>query len=226
MPGKKKEKRKHKRFLVTGVHGTVIYPSDLDVLNISIDGAAIETSKRLELNREYTLRIKYKETILSLKGCVVWSILGYKENKDTKEIIPVYRAGIKFTDTLHEKTNILLNFIEGNKIRTFEKRLAGVRFEIATSKDVKIDYPYEYKVKKISLSGMLIETEYRLELNSRFNIQLFLNGDVLDIIGRVVNCTEIKSEGGTEYEAGIEFIEMPDSDRKLLKDFLDAIENP
>ncbi|OHE55466.1 MAG: hypothetical protein A2Z47_01190 [Thermodesulfovibrio sp. RBG_19FT_COMBO_42_12] len=225
MPDKKNEKRKHKRFLVTGVHGNVLYPSDLEVLNISIDGAAIETSKRLELDRDYTLRIKYKGTILSLKGRVVWSILGYKENKDTKEISPVYRAGIRFTDTLYEKTNILLNFIEENKVRTFEKRLAGVRFEIATSEDVKIDYPYEYEVKKISLSGMLIETEYPLELNSRFNIQLFLNGDVLNIIGRVANCTEIKSESGTEYEVGIEFIEMPDSGRKLLKDFLDAIEN-
>jgi hypothetical protein len=225
MPDKKNDKRKHKRFLVTGVHGNVLYPSDLEVLNISIDGAAIETSKRLELDRDYTLRIKYKGTILSLKGRVVWSILGYKENKDTKEISPVYRAGIRFTDTLYEKTNILLNFIEENKVRTFEKRLAGVRFEIATSEDVKIDYPYEYEVKKISLSGMLIETEYPLELNSRFNIQLFLNGDVLNIIGRVVNCTEIKSESGTEYEVGIEFIEMPDSGRKLLKDFLDAIEN-
>jgi hypothetical protein len=225
MPGMKKEKRKHKRFLVTGVHGNVLYPSDLDVLNISIDGAAIETSKRLELNREYTLRIKYKGTILNLKGRVVWSILGYKENKDSKEIIPVYRAGIRFTDTLHEKTNILLNFIEENKVRTFEKRLAGVRFEITASEDVKIDYPYEYKVKKISLSGMLIETEYALELNSRFNVQLFINGDVLNIIGGVVNCNEIKSESGTEYEVGIEFIDMADSDKKLLKDFLDTIEN-
>lgn len=225
MANKKDEKRKHKRYLVAGVHGNVLYPSDLEVLNISIDGATIETTKRLDLNREYTLRIKYKDTILNLKGRIVWSILGYRENKYSKEIIPVYRAGVRFTDTLQEKTNILLNFIDENKIRTFEKRLSGMRFEIATSEDIKIDYPYKYKVKKISLSGMLVETEYPFELNSRFNMQLFLNGEVLNIIGRVVNYDEIKSEGSTKYEVGIEFIEMPDSSRKLLKDFLDALEN-
>jgi len=222
----KSEKRKHKRYLVAGVHGNVLYPSDLEVLNISIDGAAVETSKRLDLNREYTLRIKYKGTILNLRGRVVWSVLGYRENKDSKEIIPVYRAGIRFTDTLHEKTNILLNFIEENKIRTFEKRLGGLRFEIVTSEDVKIDYPYKYNVEKISLSGMLVETEYPFELNARFNLQIFLNSNVLNIVGRIVNCAEIKSESGTKYEVGIEFVEMPDGDRKLLKDFLDTIENP
>jgi hypothetical protein len=225
MPGKKDEKRRQKRYPVTGLQGNVLYPSDLEVLNISIDGAAIEMSKRLDLNREYTLRIKYKDTILNLKGRVVWSILSYREDKDSKEIIPVYRAGIRFTDTLHEKTNILLNFIDENKIRTFEKRLAGVRFNIATSENIKIDYPYKYNVEMISLSGMLVETEYPFELNSRFNMQLFLNGNVLNIIGRIVNCAGIESESGTKYEVGIEFIEMPDSDRRLLKDFLDTLGN-
>lgn len=226
MPNKKDEKRKHKRFLVAGVHGNVLYPSDSEVLNISIDGAAIETSKRLDLNREYTLRIKYKDAILNLKGRVVWSILGYRENKGSNEIIPIYRAGIRFTDILSEKANMLLKFIDENKVKTFEKRLAGMRFNIATSENVKIDYPCKYDVEKISLSGMLIKTEYRLDLNSRFNMQIFLNGETLNITGRIVNCNEIKSESGIRYEVGIEFIEMSDSDRKQLSDFLATLKSP
>ena len=63
MTPKKKEKRRHKRYAVEGVHGNVLHPSDLEILNMSIDGAAIETSKRLDINREYTFKIKHKGAI-------------------------------------------------------------------------------------------------------------------------------------------------------------------
>ena len=88
------DNRRYKRYVVDGIHGNLLYSSDLEVLNISIDGAAIETTKRLELNREYTFKIKYKDVNLTLKGRVVWAILISKEKKDSKTAIPVYRAGV------------------------------------------------------------------------------------------------------------------------------------
>jgi c-di-GMP-binding flagellar brake protein YcgR len=221
----KKEKRRHKRYIVDGVQGNILYPSDLEILNISLDGAAIETRKWLDLNREYTLKIKYKDTILNLRGRVVWAILTSKGKRGSEEMIPVYRAGVKFTDILHEKTNILLNFIDDNKVRTLERRLTGVRFKIATPEDAKIDYPYKYEVKKISLSGMLAEIENLLDLNVQYNIELVLNENVLNVVGRVVNCTEIKSESSVKYDVGIEFMKVSDDDRKFLKDFLNTFED-
>jgi c-di-GMP-binding flagellar brake protein YcgR len=221
----KKEKRRHKRYIVDGVRGNVLYPSDMEILNISLDGAAIETTKRLDLNREYTLKIKYEDTILDLRGRVVWAMLTSKEKRGSKEIIPVYRAGVRFTDIVYEKANILLNFIKENKVRTLERRLAGARFKIANPENVKIDYPYKYEVKKISLSGMLAEFENQLDLNVQYNIELVLNENVLNILGRVVNYTEIKSESGIKYDVGIEFMKMSDDDRKLLKHFLNTLEN-
>lgn len=148
MARRKDEKRRHKRFVVDGLHGNVLFPSDLEVINISIDGAAIETPKWLDLNREYTLKIKYKDNILNLRGRVIWAILTSREKKGSSGGIPVYRAGIKFTDVLNERTGMLINFIEENKIRTLEKRLAGVRFKIASAKKVQIDYPHKYEVKR------------------------------------------------------------------------------
>jgi hypothetical protein len=112
-------------YIVDGIQGNVLYPADLEVLNLSIDGAAIETTKWLDLNREYTLKIKYKDVILNLRGRVVWAILTSKKKRGSDEVIPVYRAGVRFTDTLSEKTTMLINFIEENKIRTLEKRLVG-----------------------------------------------------------------------------------------------------
>src|SRR4030042_5373261 len=129
------EGRRHKRYAVNGVHGNVLYPADLEVLNISIDGAAIETTKRLELNREYILKIKHKDSVLNLRGRIIWSNLTYREKKGSGEITPVYRAGVRFTDTLTEKTKMLINFIEENKIRTIDKRLIGMRFKVDLSQN-------------------------------------------------------------------------------------------
>lgn len=226
MPSQGEEKRRHKGFIVNGIHGNVLFPSDMEILNISMDGAAIETTKRLNINREYTFKFKYKNAVLNLRGLVVWSILTYRERerKGSKEIIPVYRGGIRFTDILNEKTNLLLNFIEENKIRTLEKRLTGVRFKIAAPENIQLDYPYTYEVKRMSLSGMLIEIENPLDLNSRYDIELFINENLVKVEGRVANCTEIKSESGAVYDIGIEFVKVSDNDKKLLKNFLSTLQ--
>jgi hypothetical protein len=225
MTDKKNEGRKHKRYIVDGIQGNVLYPADLEVLNLSIDGAAIETTKWLDLNREYTLKIKYKDVVLNLRGRIVWAILTSKKKRGSDKVIPVYRAGVRFTDTLSEKTTMLINFIEENKIRTLEKRLVGVRFKIANTQNVQIDYPYKYEVKKMSLSGMLVETEYVLDINSNYDMELFLNENVLNILGRVAYCEKFDSNDVIKYNIGMEFVGMSDNDRGILKEFLTTLED-
>jgi c-di-GMP-binding flagellar brake protein YcgR len=224
MPFRGDERRKYKRYIVDGIHGNVLYPADVKVLDLSIDGAAIETTKWLDLKREYTLKIKYKDVILNLRGRVVWSILSSQKKISSDEVMPIYRAGVRFIDMLSEKTTMLINFIEENKIRKLEKRLVGVRFKIANTQNVQLDYPYKYEVKRMSLSGMLIEIENPLDLNSCYDIELFINENVVKVEGRVANCTEIKSESGAVYDIGIEFVKVSDNDKKLLKNFLSTLQ--
>lgn len=219
------DNRRYRRYFVDGMHGNLLYSSDLEVLNISIDGAAIETTKRLELNREYTFKIKYKDVNLTLKGRVIWAILISKEKKYSKTAIPVYRAGVAFSDTLSEKANILLDFIEENKIKTFENRMGSVRFKITKTDNIKIDLPHRYKVKKISLAGMLAETEYPLEIDSHHDIELFLNDSVVNIVGRIANCEKLQEEKTVMYDSGIEFMQMSDRDIKLLENYLKTLED-
>jgi PilZ domain len=225
MARRKSEKRRYKRHVVEGLHGNVLFPSDIQVLNISVDGAAIETSKWLDLNREYTLKIKFKENILSLKGRVIWAVLTSKEKKGSGEVTPVYRAGVKFTDVLNERTQMLMSFIEEHKVRTLEKRLAGVRFKISAPNNMQIDYPHKYKVKKVSLSGMLVDAEYPLDVDIHYSMELFLNADILSIVGRVANCVEVKSERTARYDIGIEFEKLSDKNKVLLKAFLGNLDD-
>ena len=40
------ENRRNPRHIVEDIHGNVLYTSDIEVLNISVDGAAIETAEK------------------------------------------------------------------------------------------------------------------------------------------------------------------------------------
>jgi hypothetical protein len=217
------ENRRHPRYMVEDVQGNVLYTSDIEVLNISVDGAAIETARRLEVNREYSFRIKYKDISLSLKGSVVWALLTTRFKKDMQSSVPVYRAGIKFTDVLSEKAEALLKFIEENRETKTGARPGGIRFNIANAKNITIDLPRKYSVKKISLSGMLVETEYPLSLDDQYSIELFLDGDAIAIVGRIAYCRKIDAHL-SQYDIGIEFVMLTDSDRKLLQHFLGTLE--
>jgi len=219
------DQRRHKRYSVDGIRGNVLYTSDIEVLNISLDGVAVETTRRLELNRDYTFKVRYKDTSLDLKGRVVWAVLISKEKKDTVAFAPVYRAGIKFANVSSEKAGLLQRFIEEHRVKTLETRLGGGRFEIANSQDVKVDLPRKYEVKRVSLSGMLIETEYPLDLDTKHGIELFLNEETMHFTGRVAYCETIRTDEKSRYGIGVEFVEMSDNDRKSLKDFLDTLED-
>ena len=219
-----KEGRRYPRYIVEDISGNVLYTSDIEVLNISVDGAAIETARRLEVNREYTFRINYKDISLSLKGSVVWALLTSRVKKDTQYSVPVYRAGIKFSDVLSEKTEALLKFIEENREKKTGVRPGGIRFKIANAKNITIDLPRKYSVKKISLSGMLVEAEYPLSLDDQYNIELFLNGDAVAIVGRVAYCRKIDDAPLPQYDIGIEFVALTDSDKELLQHFLGTLE--
>ena len=227
MPNRDNEKRQYKRYIVDGIQGNILHPLDIKVLNISINGAGIESTQRIDVNKEYTFKITYKDAILNLRGRVVWALLSYREKKDSKEIIPLYMAGVVFIDTLTEKAKTLLSFIDLNK-KTLELRLGGVRFEIDDPDKVKIYFPYKYEVKQISLSGMLIETEHHLDLNSHYDMELYLNTNILNMVGRVVHCEKLDSPDVTKYGIGIEFIgiefiRISDNDLKILEDFLASL---
>ncbi len=219
------ESRKERRYSIEGVSGNVLYTSDIDVINISIDGAAIETTKRLDLNREYTFKIKYKDKFLNLRGRVVWAMLISKEKSGTKAFIPVYRAGVQFTDTLSEKANILMKFIEENRRKNIESRLGGIRFQIKDNKKIKIDYPHKYNVKKLSLSGMLVETEFPLDINSKYALEIFINENIINANGKIVNCEKVESKEPPTYNIGIEFIDLPYEDKEKLKLFLNSLDS-
>lgn len=110
------ERRVQKRYIGGALHGSILNSNDLKVLNISIHGAAIESVRRVELNREYTIRIQFHERSLPIRVRVVWAMLISRVGPD-KKIIPLYRAGVKFLHVSDEEVNLIQSCIpEGEAI--------------------------------------------------------------------------------------------------------------
>jgi ribosomal 50S subunit-recycling heat shock protein len=94
------ERRRHKRVSVKGIQGNIPCSLDTRIINISLGGVAVETTKKLERNKECGLKINHKGNALRLKGRVIWAVLTRIEKKESGDIRAVYRAGMKFQQPL------------------------------------------------------------------------------------------------------------------------------
>jgi Tfp pilus assembly protein PilZ len=217
------EKRRAPRFMVEGVHGTMTSASQVEILNMSISGAAIRLDRNLRVGGEYNLRLELADAALVVKGVVVWSVLSEIQKGREDETKPFYSAGMKFKDILSPRLMSLLEFIDEHKI-VQENRLGGIRFHIDAPGKALLDVPATYRVRVISMSGLLMETEQPLELRETYPMEVTLEStEVLKFTGRVAYCSAPTAAGSTRYEIGVAFAEMAGGDRVRLAKFLDSL---
>lgn len=220
------ERRRYPRITVEGITGKMLCAEKARVLNISLGGMAIEISKRLEINREYSLKLESKDDRFDFRGRVVWASLVGSLRGHGGDIIPVYQAGLKFVDLFDEKAQKLIEFIERHRAgeSKFEDRIEGLRFKVKSLEGVIVDYPRNYKVKIISLGGMLIELPEAFEINSVFPMEITIPGGLkIEVTGRIASCFQ-NEKNKDLYDIGIEFIDMKEEDRSKLAGFLKSLE--
>lgn len=211
------ERRRYKRYDVKDLSGQILYSVEARILNMSINGMAVETNHLVNVDRKYLIKLSNGVDTVELKGVVAWSNLVRTERLHTGDVVPVFKAGIKFEGLLSDKAKKLLEFIDKNRILKLEHRLHG-RFRI-DSKTAKIAYPHDYLIKKISLSGMLIESDTMLDPGVELEFILNINRkSQIKTKGRVVNIK--KEDDRNTYSIGIEFIELSDKDKNILSDYL------
>lgn len=121
------ERREQNRYRGGGLHGNILNSNDLEVLNISSRGAAIETVRRVELNREYTIRIQSRESSFQIRALIVWAMLVSKERSGAR-IIPCYRAGVKFIQVSDEQANHIRDCVSGVETKIQENRLSRITY--------------------------------------------------------------------------------------------------
>jgi c-di-GMP-binding flagellar brake protein YcgR len=230
------EKRRYKRYAldVYDIHSEMLFAKEVNILDISMSGVSLKADKRMDINREYTLKIKSKEQILILKGKVIWSLLSGNQRGARGDSIPIYTAGLSFTDIAPEKMREILDFIEGHKREEDRQedvyQLSGLRlftrFQIQAPEETSLLHCYDgCKVKKLSLGGMLIESGNPLEIENTMPMQLtFPQEKSITFKGRIASCLQIENAVPESYDVGVEFLEMSEEDKKILVEFIQSLE--
>lgn len=225
-----KEKRQYNRYIVENmdIHARTIFTTEIEILDISLGGARIQSAKRLKMGSKYILKLVKEQSTLPLKCIVVWEQLSGSLKGSIGESIPVYTAGIEFEEIFSEKLIDLMHFLDDFAAR--EKRLSGLRFKIATPEMVVINYQETFSVKRISLGGLLLESLEELHIGKQFPMELYFPDEVRPIKfeGRVASCLPLIDKRGKRFDIGVEFLKMSDDDRLRVKDFirlLNEIEN-
>lgn len=220
------EKRQHKRYLVDDmeINGHMMFATEVKVINISISGVSLKADRRLDIGKEYTLKLGDADNAFSLKGTVVWSSITETKKSSHGDLVPIYTAGIKFSNVLTERLMKIINFIEEHK-KDEEHRLSGLRFSINTPGKAILKVPSGYKVVKLSQGGMLIRSLQPLDIESRFPMEISLPEDSpVNFIGRVASCCLIEDGMSViNYDIGIAFLDMSEKDSERLKKFIDFL---
>jgi c-di-GMP-binding flagellar brake protein YcgR len=215
-------KRRYPRLSVSGVRGKVSFAERVEIINMSLGGAAIKADRRLEIDREHKLIIEAEDRRLELNAITVWSKLTGLKVVDG-ESVPEYTAGFRFLDVLSPETQELVRFIDRNR-RVDEARVTGIRFSIKARDLVLLDVDDPCEVRLISRSGMLIWTERPLEVEGLYRIDIFPPEQApIRLNGRIAS--QMKNPQGhvTLYDVGVEFIDMSEDDRRRLDVFIDSL---
>jgi Tfp pilus assembly protein PilZ len=224
------DKRRHKRFRVelVEINGQMSLADKVQILDISLGGISLKADRRLNIGNEYLIKLQEKGKNLSVKGTVVRSELSGIEQKANGQGVSIFTVGMMFKEGLAEKLADFLEPIEQARKKedtpSVADRRLNVRFNITTPQEKTLSYPLQFKVKTISLGGMLIQTEQAVEINSKIPMELSLNADTaVKFIGRVVSCTMTEHTGRANYDIGVEFTGLADEDTTLLKTFIDYL---
>jgi len=73
----------------------------------------------------------------------------------------------------------------------------------------------------LSETGILLETQGLIELNTNILMSAGLQDDMIEIMGKVVHC---KEAAPTKFEIGIQFLEKDQTANRIIKEYIRKIE--
>jgi hypothetical protein len=222
--------RRHKRFKLDliEIHSKMRFADKVEIVDISFGGVALKADSRLNIGREYLIRLGNEENSLDVKGIVIRSELSGIEERANGERVTIYTAGIRFQDDSVDKiADFFHKAMERGKKEKVEMtidRRTNVRFQITAPWEKILSFPAQFKMKEISLTGMRIQAGQSLGIKSIIPLELSLKADnPVYFSGRVASCRMTEDKGQAPYEIGVEFLDLTDKDRTLLKTFIDYL---
>lgn len=223
------DKRRHKRYKLklVEVNGKMSLADKVEIIDVSLGGVSLRVDRRLNPGREYLLKLGDKAKTFDLKCVVVRSELSGFEKKVNGEQAMIYTAGMRFTESsLGQIEGFFksIELVEKGKVHPESDRRIDVRFQIHTPGEKILNYPAQFKVKEISLSGVRIETDVNLVLQSIIPMVLALHdNNFVQFNGRVASTRMFEEQGETRYDIGVELSDISETGAALLKSFIDYL---
>ncbi len=215
---KQRDRRRHRRYDVRGVRGSLVFPLQVKVLNMSLTGLAVESREALEIGTKYDCNLHNGREAVDVNVDVQWCHLVRTERSGTTDVRPVYQVGLDFRHVLNLQARELLRFLEHNIVIDTERRIFG-RFRLGLDAPVKLGARHEFLVRKLSFSGMLIETDLAPEVGTAFDIEINPDDLRLRTRGKVVHSEAMRHKPGCR--AGIQFLKMPPASRQTLTQLIE-----
>jgi hypothetical protein len=221
--------RRHRRFAVDvkDIVARAAFATEVVIHNISITGVSLLTDRKLEVGRQYSLRILEGDPDMDIWGTVIWCGENDAAGGPSEDAHLRYAAGIQFATLQQDTVQRLVSFIESHliekhtqvKVHGMSGFRCNIRFRLDRQEMATLDIDETYRVRKLSLGGMLFESRRSFEPETRLHMEMTIPGNIpVDFIGRVTTC--IPSERPACFDTGIEFIDMPEPDRIKLKEFI------
>jgi hypothetical protein len=215
------ERRRSPRHAVHEVHGTMHISSDAKVLNMSLIGMAVQSGTAMRVGRSYAITLTNNQKHeFRLQGTVVWCRLRALKKSERGDTSPLYEAGFKFADTLSDKADSLLRFMQESAVVALEQRVSG-RFKVNLDRPVSLNTQCDFVIRSISSEGLLIETEVVPEPTEMLEMELALDDRPLTLKGRIIHSREVEGGEARRFvQVGVAFAELGDADRRAIEAYI------
>lgn len=222
------EQRRHRRYEVAGVEGSLQLSQDARILNMSLTGLLVETTSTLRLGSHCALRVPQAGGELRFDAVVKWcQLVGTRKvGTDSRSI---YHAGIDFRETLDDRARAVLAFIESHVIVDLERRLAG-RFRTLEPIPAELTSDARFEVCKLSLSGLLLRTTTPPAHDSEVGLELETPVGTVQARGRVRHLERVPvatassaADGDEPWYAGVELVALDGDERRKLTRYIETL---
>lgn len=213
---KRKSHRNHHR-PTQEVEGALVLEVEARLLDLSVNGVAVETAVPLEVGQRYRLKLEDLDHSLELAGTVAWCRPQRPPQGEDGGAPPVYQSGLELAGMLTDKARQLLALMGDNLLRP-ETRLSD-RFAMELPAPVTLETERPFRLKEMSGSGLLVETDLAPAEGGAVRVQIHLDGGVVEAGGRVMRVRPAAAsdrEAQGRHEIGVELLEVPAEGRGLL----------
>ncbi len=225
-----RDMRKYKRFKLDliDLRSRLSLVGEVNIVDISPAGVKLTVDRTLNIGKECLLILGHEEKHVNVKGVVVRSELSRMEERADGEQTTIYSLAISFKDEPTGTINAFLDSIEDNK-KIYVPEDEGwfyrdISFHITTPGEKVLKLPEQFGVKEISKSGVIIQTDHKLNIDSMVLIELSLSAyGAVSLMGKIVSCRLVQDMMPAHYDIGVEFPELTELDRLLLDKLIERV---